>query len=119
MPQQSLAPRVRDRHASESVSDDAGQPIVGRQSLVDEGVVGSEQIDQAPIFADDAAKQEFRLATHRPVQVLVPVREQVDVGVRVPQILQVQPVGGEVGGQRVGPRVGQHAPHLAFQFIRV
>jgi hypothetical protein len=35
-----------------------------RQTFVDERVVGGEQIDHAAILADDAVKEQFRLATH-------------------------------------------------------
>ena len=48
-------------------------------------------------------------------QVVVEIREQVQVRVDDLQVPQMQPLAGEIVNQRLATRVGQHAPHLLFQ----
>ena len=89
------------------------------ESLVHEGVVRREQIDDSSIFADDAAEQQFHFAAHRLPQRIIEVREQHRDRTHSLQASEVQPLAGEVDGERFRLRVFQHAPHLLFEHGRV
>ena len=62
MSEQTAARAVRIRHLAELVADDVRDPVVPREPLVDEGVVGGEQIRDRPILADDVAEEELGFA---------------------------------------------------------
>ena len=51
----------------------------------------------------------------RPPQGLVEVREHDEVGRHRGQVAQVEPLGGEIGDQRLRARVGQHPAHVRFE----
>ena len=114
------APRVvRDGHAAEVAAVDARDPVVARQPLVHEGVVGRQQVQHAAVLAHHALEQQFRLAAERLAEVVVEVREVVLVRNRGPQVPQLQPLPGEVSDQRLGAAIGQHAAHLPLQHRRL
>ena len=89
------------------------------ESLVHEGVVRREQIDDSSIFADDAAEQQFHFAAHRLPQRIIEVREQHRDRPHSLQTAQVQPLPGEVDGECFRLRVFQHPPHLLFEHGRI
>ena len=64
-------------------------------------------------------EEELGLAPERVAQVVVEVGELVGVGRDVLQVADVQPLPREVLHQRVGVRVGQHAPHLRLEHRRL
>ncbi len=49
------------RHPAELRAEDAGNPIVARQALIQERVVGGQQIPDTAIFQENAAQEIFRL----------------------------------------------------------
>ena len=61
-------------------------------------------------------KEHLGLAPERLAQIVV---EVFRVGLHVRQLAQVEPLAGEVRDQRVGLRIGQHAPHLPFEHCRI
>jgi hypothetical protein len=85
---------------------------VAGQPLVHERVVGRQQLEHAPVLADLAADEELGLALQRLAQVVVELGERVRIRSGAAHVAQVQPLVGEVGDQRLGARVGQHAPQL-------
>ena len=89
------------------------------QPLVDEGVVGLQQIDHAAVFAHDALEEQLGLALEAAPQVVVEVGELVGVGLRVPNVPKVQPLTREVSDQRLRLWVGKHAPRLSLEHRRV
>ena len=50
-----------------------------RQPLIDERVVGGQQIQNIAVFMDDALKLQLGLAPHRLPQIIVEVREQIRI----------------------------------------
>ena len=56
LPQQAAARLVGERHAAEVIAVDVGNAVVPRQPLVDEAVVGGQQIEQTAILLHDAAR---------------------------------------------------------------
>ena len=53
------------RHAAELRPGDVRNAVVQRHALVDERVVGREQVEQAPILAHEAVEEELGLALER------------------------------------------------------
>src|SRR5687768_16766313 len=102
--------------AAEVAAADVLHPVVTRQPLVNERVVGIEQLDDRPILTDDGAEEHLGFAAERLAQVVVEARR---LGLDVSQLPQIQPLTGEVFDQRVGLRIGKHARHLALQGCRV
>ena len=49
---------------------------MARQTFVQEGVVGAEEIERAAILADDALEEHRRLAIEGPPKIVVEVKEQ-------------------------------------------
>ena len=106
---------IRQRYTPEAVSLDIGNPIVLRQTLVDEGIVCGQQIDHAAIFADDAVEEQFRLTAHGLQKIIVGIRIKVDVGIGIRQATEVQPLRCEILCQRLRTRVGQEALYLSLE----
>ena len=65
----------RQRHAAEVIAFDVRQAVEARDALVDERVVGAQQIERAAILLHDAAEEELRLALRALAQRVVEVRE--------------------------------------------
>ena len=103
------------RHASELIARHALKTIMTRQALVDERVVGSIEIEDAAILAHEAVEEQFRLAAHRGGEVVVEIRIEVRIGMNLLDVLQSQPLRGESRSERIGPRIGQHAPSLLLK----
>ena len=106
---------VGDRHSPELAPVDVGDAVVPRQPLVDERVVGVQEIHDAAVFAHDAVEEERRLFLHRLPKVVVEIGEGFQIRNGVLEIAQVQPLLGEVGDQRLRSRVCQHPLDLLFE----
>ena len=89
-----------------------------RQPLVDEGVVGVEQIEHRTVFPQDALEQQFRFALECLTQVVVEIGEEPVVRSGVLQVAEIEPLAGEVGDERAGLRVGKHPSRLLFEHCR-
>jgi hypothetical protein len=89
---------------------------VAGEPLIDEGVVGVEQIDEAAIVADDRIKHHFRFAAERAAQVFI---EVPGVGLHVLQLAEIEPLAGEVLDERVGALVSDHPLHLLRERLRI
>ncbi len=74
MPQQSSAMAVgRQNDAAEAIALHVGNAVVARQPLVEERVVGTQQIERAAILADDALDEHLGLDAKRLPQRVVEV----------------------------------------------
>ncbi len=103
----------RERHAPEVLALDVRNAVVRGQALVDERVVGAQQIERAAILAHDALEEELRLATERLPEGVVEIGEHAlhrDDGV---EVSKEQPLSREVADEGVRSRVGHHAANLA------
>ena len=58
----------------------AANTVVPGQSLVDERIVGAQQVERVSVFAEDALDKQLRFALHRLTQVFAEMREQILVG---------------------------------------
>ena len=90
-----------------------------RQPLVEERVVRAQQIERAPVLAQDAFEEELRFLAKCLAKIVVEIREPAHVRRDGRQVAQVQPLRREVGHQGARTNVGEHAPHLPFEHGRV
>ena len=82
---------------------------------VDVGEVGLDQRAHRQPFAQHGQEQQLGLPPHRRPQTVVEAREAGRVGHALLQRLQLQPLGGEVGGEGTGARIGEQAIELGNQ----
>ena len=85
------------------------------QALVQEGVVGIQEIQRTAVLTDYAFEEHLRFRQHRGAKALIEIRIGGAVGLLRFQAAQMQPLAGEVGGQRLGLGIGQHARNLLLQ----
>ena len=119
MSQQAAAHAVGERHAPEPAAVDVRDSIVLGQPLVDERIIGPHEVQDAAILADLAGHEQLRLARERLAQVVVPLRKQLGGRYHAGQRAQGQPLQGEAVDEGLGAGIGQHAPHLPPQHVRV
>src|SRR5262249_46229441 len=85
------------------------------QPFVDEAVVCGEEVEDTPVFPQDALEEELGFATEITPEIFPEIREQELVGRRTLQRPQLQPLTSEVVRQAFGPRVGQHPLNLMLE----
>ena len=78
--QQTLPRFVGERDPPEVTAIDVWNPVVPGQRLVDEGVIGRDQIEHVAVLANDALEEEIRLALERLSEIVVKAGEFVGVG---------------------------------------
>ena len=94
---------------------DARNSIMPRQSLVQERVVGTQQIEKAAILAQHAFEEELCLSGKRGPEVFIEIRKRRRVGQHRLDIAQIQPLADEIGYERLGAGIRQHAHDLPLQ----
>ena len=97
-----------------------GNAVVLRQPLVDEGVVGGQQVEHAAILAKDALRRKLRFAAESLAQVFVEVGIlSADPAATVGRLLQEQPLPDEIADDGVGSRIGEHSTHLPLEYTGI
>ncbi len=94
----------------------AGDAVVPRQPLVDEGVVGVQQVGDLAVLLHDTGEQHLGFLAEGVAKVGVEIGH---VGLRTGEIAQHQPLTGEVLDQLLGSAVGQHPAHLPVEHRRL
>ena len=94
---------------------DIWNPVMPRQPFVQVRIVGSQEIQHAPVFAELIGHKLLGLLTHGPAQILVKIGKRIGVRYETRQLAQLQPLIDEIGHQRSRTRVGQHAPYLPLE----
>ncbi len=100
------------RDAAEQAAFHIRNSIMPGQTLVQECVIGVEQIDNAAIFTNDAFEEHLHFALQGETQISVEVRR---FRVRTVQLAQSHPFGCEIVDERFGFRIFQHAARLLFE----
>ena len=95
---------VGQRHAPEPAAVDAGDPVVARKPLVDERVVGVQQLEDAAILAQRAGDKQLGFALERRPSASVVVRIALRIDDDLVDATQVQPLRGEIVDQRLVDR---------------
>ena len=91
---------------------------MARQPFVEERVVGSQKIHNAPIFQKNAAQEIFCLLRKIATQLIVELRKQHRIGFHGIEIGDVQPLHCKACDEARGFGVRHHTPHLFFQRAR-
>ena len=78
---------------------------MAREPLVQERVVGAQQIERTAVVADDAVEEQLGLAPECLAQTVIEVRKDALHRHRRVEVAQEQPLSGEVADERVGPTV--------------
>ena len=103
--------------AAEVAAVDVRDAVVPRQPLVDERVVGRQQVERRCGPRRRMLREEqLGLAPEAPARrSLSKSGNSSEFGAMFSQVAQVQPLAGEVLDERVGLRIGEHAPHLRLE----
>ena len=105
-----------ERHAADAAAANARHPVVPRQALVHKREVGVEQID-------DRRSSRTMVRKSSSVSCWNDARrfssKSGESGLTFLNSRRQQPLAGEVVDQRVGARIGEHAPHLPLEHGRV
>ena len=109
----------RQRDAPEITALHVWNPVVLRQPLVQERVVRRQQLEHAPVLAQDAVQEQLGLAMKRGAQRFVQFGKQDFVRPLRFEVAQEQPLRGEVRHHRFGARIGEHPPDLPFEHRRL
>src|SRR5688572_1414825 len=83
-------------HAAEIAAMDTRDAVVTREALIDEGVVGIEQVEDAAVLVHDGIKQHLGFAAERLPQAVV---EVLRVSLHPVELAKVEPLAGEVLNQ--------------------
>ena len=114
--EQPAAPAVRPKlDAAEVAALNVRDPVVLGEPLVDERVLGRQELEHAAAAAKHAVDEQLRLALERRAQRDVVVGKEKDVGVFHRDVAQEQPLRREVRDHGLGACVGQHALYLRAQ----
>ena len=116
--EQTAAAVVGQRHAAEVVAVDIRDAVVPRQPLVEERVVGGEQVDDAAVVADLAVDEELGLALHGVAQIVVEIGKGLGIGRSRADVPQQQPLPGEVLDERARARIVEHPRDLLVEHLR-
>ena len=119
MPEQASARAVvRPGDTPEVAALHSADAVMQRQSLVQERVIGPQQIKRAAILAQDAFEEQFCLAAKSLPQGIVEIGKVIGRRSRERDVAQEQPLSGEVLNERFRTRIGQHALHLSGEDAR-
>src|SRR5207247_5346097 len=119
LPQQAATRSPIERHTPKMAAIYVRDPVMPRQPLVDERVVGAQEIDNTAVLADDAPGEELGFPVERLAQVVVEVRKRLGIRRHVPHVPQEEPLPGEVVHERAGAVVGEEPAHLLLQHLRM
>src|SRR5207237_7718180 len=78
--EQAEAVWIRQLNLTEALAIDARNPVMLRQPLVDERVLGAQQLQRAAVVAQDVAEKQLGLAAEALANVVVEIREHQQVG---------------------------------------
>src|SRR5687767_9110207 len=89
--------------------------VMAGQRLVEEGMVGGQQVDHAAILAQLTRDEELRFLDEGTPEVLGELAEGFGVRLYGLDLPEVEPLVDEVDGERLRPRIAKHAPRLRFE----
>ena len=88
------------------------------EPLVEERVVGLNEVQNHAVFPKERLEVEFRFTSKGFAEVVVEIGEEAKIWREGLQVPQVEPLRGEVLDQTAGTPIGQHPAHLALQDLR-
>ena len=110
---------IGERDAPELAAVNVRNVIVPCETLIKERVVGGHEIQNIPIFFNDALEKQQRFLLERLAQIVIEVRKLFRKRLHVFQIPQVQPLTGERRRESFSLGVGNHSANLPLEDGRV
>src|SRR4029434_6342970 len=102
MAEQPAPVRVGHFDLAESRTVDAGDAVMPGEPFVHERVVGVQELEDAPVAAQDVGEQQLGLAPERLANVVIEIRELQDVRAYLRfEVAQLQPLSDEVADYTV------------------
>jgi len=92
--------RIDKLDAAEPGSAHAGDPVMPREPLVEEGVFRVEEVEDAPILLDHILDEVLRLAAHRHPQVIVEVGKPLAIAGQRLERAKLEPLAAELLRER-------------------
>src|SRR5690606_40867768 len=106
------AVRVDKRDAPKLIALHVADAVVKREALVDERVIGAQQLEHAAILEKNARDEELELLLEALAEVVIEFRKHDRIGIDLRDAAHVEPLEREVRDERARLRVFQHPPHL-------
>ena len=113
--QQAAAPIVASLDAPEVTAAHAADAVVPRQPLVDERVVGAQELEGAPVLAQLTLEEQPGLLPEGLAQILVELGKHVHVRHGRFQVAGVEPLAEEARRERPRAGIGEHPPYFLLQ----
>ena len=113
--EQPATPVVAERHPAETAAGYPWDLIVPGKALVQERVVGPQQLQDARVLAQLALDEELCFSLERFAKIFVEFGKQVRIRRHAAHIAQHQPLSEEIRDQRLRAAVGQHPADLVLQ----
>jgi len=89
---------------------------VPRHSIIQIGLIRREQLNQRPVFKQDALNERLGLGDQIPFQLVVEARVDLLIGLDSLDTVQAKPFHGKVGGKARGSRICKHALDLSIHY---
>ena len=97
----------------------AGDAVVLGQRFVQERVVGVEDVQHRAVVLEQVGEELDRLLVHRAAQAGERGEVPLALFVEVLEVVDVQPLAGELGGQPARLGIAQHPPRLGGEHFRL
>ena len=91
------------------------ETVVVREALIDHGEVGVDELQGAPVRAEQLAEELHRLAHHGLLQPVIEGGVHLAIHLQVVHQGEVQPLPHEAIGEAVRSRIREHSIHLGLQ----
>src|SRR5262249_20620444 len=91
---------------------DIRNAVMLREAIVDKCVIGIEKIHDSAIFPDDAINEHLGFTLEGLPQIFIEVLSR---RLNLCEFAKAEPLAREVGRQRLGLRIGQHAASLLLE----
>ena len=93
--------------------------IEARHPLIQERVLGVQQIQQTSVLPHQVLKKQLRLPAHRKPQTVIKIRKLFNVRLQDIHIFKLQPLPHEIFDERRRLRIAQHPLHLRRKHRRL
>jgi hypothetical protein len=94
---------------------DTVNPVEARQTLVEIGMLRIEDLEHARVIANQVLEEQLCFPPHRVAKAILELGELFLIRLHYVDILELQPLTGEIIHQSARPGIAQHPPHLRRQ----
>ncbi len=109
------AAAILENHILEVWTEVLIDPIVAGEAVVEEAVIGGQQLDDTAVPAQKGLKKEFGLLAHVVAQLGAPGGEEFGVGGDGGEVADLEPLAGEIVDEGAGSGVLEHAHDFGLE----